>query len=302
MADATTGGKGRLPDFLIIGAAKSGTSTLYQHLTRHPRIYMSTIKEPCFFDADVAWDKGLDWYRSLFADAGPEQICGEASTNYTRWPQVPDVPARISKILPDVKLIYILRHPVDRAYSHYVHRYTKEVCPGQPFEETFEEFVEHDPMCLDSSDYLLQINQYLEYFPRESFLFLLLDDLKRDPEALLRNAFRFLGVDEKADFLAAEEVMENQATSFREGKLREHITAPLRKNPILRGLAYSVPQSWRDRAYAMLQKTDYGKRVSSDHTSQPMREETREALLERYGASNGALSEMTGLDLSHWRS
>ncbi len=84
MCDTATGERGRLPDFLIIGAAKSGTSTLYQRLSGHPQIYMSPINEPCFFDTAVAWHKGLLWYRSLFANASPGQICGEASTNYSQ--------------------------------------------------------------------------------------------------------------------------------------------------------------------------------------------------------------------------
>ena len=79
---------GRLPDFIIIGSAKSGTTSLYDYLLEHPLIYMSNPKEPCFFDENVAWDKGVAWYSSLFSGAENDQICGEASTNYTRWPQV----------------------------------------------------------------------------------------------------------------------------------------------------------------------------------------------------------------------
>jgi hypothetical protein len=291
---------GRLPDFLIIGAAKSGTSTLYQYLCRHPRIYMSAIKEPCFFDADVAWGKGLDWYRSLFADAAPDQLCGEASTNYTRWPQVPGVPARIAEMLPGVKLIYIMRQPVKRAYSHYVHRYTKEVYPGQPVTQPFEEFVETDRMCTDSSDYLLQIEQYLEHFPRESMLFLLLDDLHRDPGGLLQEVCRFLEIDTGIDLLADGLIRDNEAAGFHEAKLRSHITEPLRANPLIRRLAYAVPQSWRDRVYALLRKTSYGDRVDEEYSPIPMREETQKALLERYRESAQALSELTGRDVSIW--
>jgi hypothetical protein len=290
----------RLPDFLIIGAAKSGTSTLYRYLLSHPQLYLSTIKEPCFFDANVAWSKGLDWYRSLFADARPDQRCGEASTNYTRWPQVSGVPARIAATLPEVKLIYLMRHPVDRAHSHYVHRYTKEVYPGQPITKTFEEFVDTDPMCLDSSDYMLQITQYLEYFPREAFLFLLTETLSSDPAGLLQETLRFLGVDSGIDLLVEGAIVENKGSAFRDAKLRSHITEPLRKNPLLRRLAYAVSQSWRDQAYALFRKTSYGQRAREVYSARPMRTETRKALLERYRPSNQALSELTGLDLRHW--
>lgn len=291
---------GRLPDFLIIGAAKSGTSTFYRYLRRHPQLYMSPIKEPCFFDAAVAWSRGLDWYRSLFADARADQLCGEASTNYTRRPQVPDVPDRIAATIPDAKLIYVMRHPVDRAYSSYLHRYTKEVYPGQPITMDFEEYVESDPMCLDSSDYMMQIEPYLECFPREAFLFLLTETLNSNPRELLRETFRFLGVDEKVDLLAEGAIVENEGSAFRAAMLRAHTTEPLRRNPLLRRLAYSVPQSWRDRAYALLRQTAYGRRVGEAHSAPPMRRETRKALIERYRPSNRALGRLTGLDLRHW--
>ena len=113
------------PDFIIIGAAKSGTTTLYQYLCRHPQIYMSTPKEPDFFSLDMNYHKGIEWYESLFDGAKPEQICGEASTTYSRWHQHPKAAERISQYLPKVKLIYIMRHPVDRAYSFYAYRFKR---------------------------------------------------------------------------------------------------------------------------------------------------------------------------------
>ncbi|MBC7173545.1 MAG: sulfotransferase domain-containing protein, partial [Polyangiaceae bacterium] len=97
---------GRLPDFLIIGAAKSGTTTLFRYLINHSRVFDLAEKEPCFFDAEVNWGRGLDWYRNLFVGARDDQLCGEASTNYTRYPQVPGVPERIKRVVPDAKLIY----------------------------------------------------------------------------------------------------------------------------------------------------------------------------------------------------
>ena len=105
----------------------------------------------------------------------------------------------LATTIPNAKLIYVMRHPVERAYSHYVHRYTKEIHPGQPITKGFEEFVATDPMCIDSSDYMQQIEQYLEWFPRESILFLLTETLESDPSELLQETFRFLGVDSCID-------------------------------------------------------------------------------------------------------
>lgn len=300
MIETATTQLGRLPDFLIIGAAKSGTTSLHRYLDRHPDIYMSPKKEPCFFDADVAWNNGLDWYRSLFGGASDSQLCGEASTNYTRFPQVPEVPARIANTLPAAKFIYIMRHPVDRAYSHYVHRYTKEVYPGRPFEQSFEQFVARDPMCLDSSDYLLQIEQYLRYFPAESFLWLFFEELKSDPASVVRKVLRFLDVDDRIDLLGASPIAANTASRSLDHRRRAEITKPLRNNPLIRTLAYSVPQSWRDRGYRILKKMRYGRRISKAFTPAPMQPETRQALIERFSESNQQLAELIGMDLPDW--
>ena len=115
------GNSRRLPDFIIIGAAKAGTTTLHHYLDLNPQIYMSSPKEPCFFSDDEIYVKGVDWYSSLFSSAKPDQACGEASTRYSPYPQYTEAAPRMAELLPHVKLIYIMRHPVDRAYSHHVH-------------------------------------------------------------------------------------------------------------------------------------------------------------------------------------
>ena len=131
----------KIPDFIIIGAAKSGTTSLYKYLCRHPQIFMCTPKEPDFFSIDANYFKGIDWYYSLFNEASPTQVCGEASTTYSRWHQHPKAAERIYQSLGQVKLIYIMRHPVDRAYSFYVHRFKgslhkPELAVSNTFEET----------------------------------------------------------------------------------------------------------------------------------------------------------------------
>ncbi len=300
MADQHGNRRGRLPDFLIIGAAKCGTSTLHGYLCRHPEIHMSPIKEPCFFDQDVSWNKGLDWYRDLFAGARSGQICGEASTNYTRWPQVPQVPARIYENLPGVRLIYMMRHPVDRAYSHYLHRHTKEVYPGESFIKTFEEFVADDPMCLDSSDYMLQIKQYLEFFEPESFLFLFTEELRTEPASVLGRVCRFLGVEDQANLLAEGPLFTNVSDSFRYHTTRRRTVAPLRSVTLIDRLGSLAPRRVRDLAYNLLTLTPHGRRVAKAHTPVPMQPQTRRRLLDRYREGNRALATFLGVELPNW--
>lgn len=299
---------GRLPDFIIIGAAKSGTTSLHDYLARHPQVCLSASddpgvrnKEPCFFDADVNWSRGLAWYRGLFSAARPGQICGEASTNYTRSPQVPDVPERIAATVPGVRLVYLMRDPVERAYSHYVHRWSREIHPGEPFREDFEEFTAHDPMCLDSSDYELQIRRYWAHFPREALLLLRMDDLLADPAALLQRVTGFFGIDPDVDLLAAGPVASNPG-GVSEKKLRYRFTKPLRRIPGAEPLARLVPKAWRDRAYARVRASSVGHRARKAFRPEPLRPAARARLAERYRGSNRFLREECGIDTSPWES
>ena len=135
---------GMMPDFIIIGAQKAGTSSLYAYLTKHPLIQAASTKEIHFFD--TGFSKGKSWYRKHFPSIidklkaklkGKSMITGEASPYYLFHPLAP---TRIFKTLPKVKLIVILRNPVDRAYSHYQH----EVKLSFETSETFEEAISQE--------------------------------------------------------------------------------------------------------------------------------------------------------------
>ena len=108
----------RLPNFFIIGAAKSGTSSLFEYLCRHPEIYIPKIKETEYFSKPSVYNKGEEWYKKLFDEAKKDQLCGDASTTYSRWPHTLDAPKLIAKSVPAANFIYNMRHPVERAYSH----------------------------------------------------------------------------------------------------------------------------------------------------------------------------------------
>ncbi len=292
---------GRLPDFLIIGAAKSGTSSLHRYLSDHPKAFGSNPKEPCFFDEAVNWHRGFDWYRGLFADSDEDQLCFESSTNYTRYPQVPKVPERIAACMPKVKLIYLMRHPVERAYSHYVHRFTKEVYPQQPIDIPFEEFVREDPMCLDGSDYAMQIDRYLEYFERSQLLLLTQDELETDPSALLAKVQAFLGLP-AIELVPDEPVTENVSSSFREIVQRRKMAEAVRSVPGMTSIAARLPTGVKQVAYEALSATPWGTRTQQMFEPPPMRPETRLELATRYAPSVDRLAALMGEDLTSWRS
>jgi predicted DCC family thiol-disulfide oxidoreductase YuxK len=287
----------RLPDFLIIGAAKSGTTTLFRYLGKHPQVFVPKEprdKEPNFFGMDEKYARGLSYYASLFDGTQPHQICGEASTDYAKWPRFPESAARIAQTLPHVKLIYIMRNPIDRAYSYYVH-----INRNQPVEESFEDYICRTTEALDASNYMLQIQQYLLYFPKEQFLFLLMEDLIQHPAATLAQVCRFIGIDDTID-CTTEVVTANQGKKYFDDTIRGKITAPLKSIPLVAATATMLPQRWRDQAYSFLQKTPYAKGVKDRYAPQPMRSETRQMLIEKFMPLNQTLATFLDRDLSHW--
>jgi len=202
VSDAAIPARVRRPDFMIIGAMKSGTSTLYRYLGRHSRIFMCYPKEPMFFSRQ--YSKGLDWYFSLFSGAGEDQICGEASTCYSRWPYFGNVASRIREAVPDSKFIYVMRHPVERAYSHYRHEAEERQSPGGGAFISFKQALEELPEIYQTGLYRLQIEKFLEYFPRDRLLPVFFEDLTRNPGPLLEEIQRFLGLEPENRVLESE--------------------------------------------------------------------------------------------------
>ncbi|MGQ4646050.1 sulfotransferase domain-containing protein [Lyngbya aestuarii] len=294
----------RLPDFLIIGSSKAGTTTIYHYLCKHPQVYMSDPKEPEYFasEKDENYAKGIDWYASHFSKAEPHQVCGEASGRYTHWPKFSAASERIAAALPQVKLIYIMRNPVDRAYSHYAQdiKYAQNLLGKFEVTETFEENIKQDSYYLDCSNYMQQIEQYLRFFPKESFLFLLMEDLIQQPADILHKMCNFLGIDSGVDLVGEKEIKANEGRHHNEWFLRSRITDPLKKIPGVAQVAALLPQEARDQAYHLLTNLPYKQSMEEKYIPQPMLPETRQMLLEKFREPNQKLAEFLNRDLSHW--
>ena len=183
--------QGRLPNFVVIGAMKAGTTSLYHYLRPHPQVFMPKIKELDFFAEGMNWARGLDWYRHQFAAAPREAVAsGEASTVYTKFPRYDGVAERMASVVPDVRLIYVVRHPIDRIRSHYEHRVASgaETAP-------MEIAVFDNPIYIDYSRYALQVEQYLQCFPREQLLIVSSEELRQHRASTMRRVYGFLAVD-----------------------------------------------------------------------------------------------------------
>ncbi len=166
--------RGALPDFLLIGAMKCGTTSLYHYLRDHPQIFMPSIKAPEFFAEEGNWGRGIGWYRRQFEGAAPGVVAiGEASNVYTKYPRYRGVPARIADHIPYARLVYVVRDPIDRIRSHYQTRLT-EGTERAPIGRAVRE----NPIYLDYSRYAMQLDRYLDHFPREQLLVITAEDLR----------------------------------------------------------------------------------------------------------------------------
>ncbi len=290
----------RLPDFIILGSAKCGTTTLYEYLRRHPQLHMSPHKEPEFF-ADK-FDLGWEWYGALFAEAGPDQLCGEASTIYTWWQEYPTCAARLGRWVPQAKLIYLMRHPVQRTYSDYGEQIKTARALNRlgPHLATFENYLEAYPHLVQAGEYIRYIEEYRRHFPAEAFLFLLLEDLQRDPGAVLRQVCRHLGIDAGVDLLSAGPVHANEARAYQQWQLRLHMTQVLRGIPGFEHLSSLVPQRLKDCTYHLLERTRRAAGLRARLAPPPMQPATRARLVARFRESNRRLAALLGRDLSHW--
>jgi len=180
-----------LPAFIVIGAMKGGTSSLHHYFSRHPEICMSAAKEPNFFIEAGNFGKGLDWYRSLFADH--TKVCGETSPAYSKRHRHEGVPERLRDVVPHVKLIYVLRDPIDRIVSHYWHnrivgRETRSLAAAVATKAYRNNYVR-------TSMYGFQLEAFLPQFPQERILIATSEDLKDRRAETLRSMFGFIGVD-----------------------------------------------------------------------------------------------------------
>ncbi len=179
-----------LPTFIVIGAQKAGTTSLWSYLDNHPEVFVSQNKEPKFFVPERSPSQDLAWYESLFADAGEAKARGECSTDYTVFPVYGGVPARIAALLPEVRLVYLMRHPIERMRSAYAYG----LWVGSEH-RPIDEALTTDSRYIFQSQYAMQIEQYLPHFPMAQILPVKSEDLRTNREEALRRIFSFIGVD-----------------------------------------------------------------------------------------------------------
>jgi hypothetical protein len=280
-----------LPNLIIIGAAKAGTTSLHHYLDLHPQVWMAAPsdmpeKEMRFFWRDD-WRDRLEWYEAHFETDLP--VRGEATPAYSAYPFHRHVPERMHELVPDAKLIYIVRDPIERIVSHWVQRRAD----GDPATVTryLDELDRPDNPIVCPSRYWTQISQYLTYYDPTQLMVVDQHDLLTRRREVLRGIFAFIGVDDSFDTSAFDEQRNTRADKFGPKRLTMRLW-----DPVLWPLSRAVPAPVRARVRAPARRVLFG----------PVREsvaltpEMRAGLETMLRPEVDALREFTGKSFSSW--
>ena len=238
---------GRLPDFLIIGAMKSGTTTFYEDLSQHPELFLPPKKEPNVLAHATNPSSAASMYGTHFGGAPEGKLCGEASTIYSMFPYRPDVSELALKTLgPELRLIYVMRDPIDRIFSHLAHDFMN----GRLDSTDFDEIVRTSPQYLQVSDYPAQLAVWANRFGRQQIHCVSFERFIGSRESVIDETLAFLGVKHLGD-RRLEEKVKNK---------REDLVAP--RHPLISRALNShfytfvarrvVPETLRTRLKAIL--------------------------------------------------
>ncbi len=270
--------RGRLPQFMVIGAVKAATTWIGHQLRHHPALWLPSA-EPHFFSAE--YNRGLDWYRSLFADAPSASTIGEKSADYLADP---DAAERIAGALPDIPLIVQLRDPVERAYSDYCMLFRRGQVGGDP-----SLYLDHHKAAggrfLEGGRYAHHLARWHKHFPPERLKIILYEDIRRSPEAIVAQVCEHIGV---PIHVAPEAIADRRNDSRAEMlplSLRKALRPlrplldPMRSNPVFSQIRASLAQPVR---------------------YPPLTPELRASLRDYYREDICHLERMIGRDMSAW--
>lgn len=288
------------PEIYLIGAQKSGTTSLAYLLSQHPDICLSHPKETHFFS--YHWEKKkLGWYQQRF-DKRENAICIDASTTYSMAPLTlqnqlgnkqyfRDIPNRIYSLNPQARFIYIMRDPVERTYSGYWHTFSQGLETRQ-----FGKALKEDYFYLDISDYFGQLELWLKLFPLESFCFLLFEDLKKDPTQVAKKCFNFIGVNPEKTQINLKEARNKSVHYNFVGRRLNYFFKPLHRSGMIKAIPFSI------RKFFPIRRLLAEATVDSNKVIPKMSEEERLFLQEYFLDKNPKLEDITGLSLNQWQS
>ncbi len=275
-------GGGALPNTIVIGAQKCGTSTLHFYLGHHPEVSVSDPKELNFFIEANNWGQGLDWYRGHFDPDKAVRL--ESSPNYTTWPHHEGIPERMAEVVPDAKLIFMVRDPVARIEAHWVHNYAKRRERG-----TVIETITHpNTTYVLRSRYFMQLERFLKFYDRSQILVFQQSDLRDRRDAQLREVFEFLDIDPDFKHKAFDTVRHRTAKKRRASKAGMKVQEWSRSD-----FGKKIPKVFWNYA-------EGGLRLSRPIERPNLRDQLPDDVLEVLRDDATKLSEFTGRDFANW--
>lgn len=192
---------------------KGATSTLHKQLSLQTGIFMSTPKEPNYFSDDAEYERGEQWYNALFDRAEVNDLCGESSTHYTKLPDYPLTVERMAKKLKSPKFIYVMRHPVDRLISHYIHQWSQNV-----IKYGINEAIDSYKELTSYSCYAKQLEPYFNRFGQENILPIFTEAIRRNPQEQLDKVTKFIGYQGRAiweEDVTSQNISGNRIRAFK---------------------------------------------------------------------------------------
>ncbi|MBC8047525.1 MAG: sulfotransferase domain-containing protein [Fimbriimonadaceae bacterium] len=315
------GTQDKLPTFIVVGANKGGTTSLYHYLKQHPEVYLSPLKEPHYFSKDIdvnlfnhefaqnklqdiekyvngdmqheyhaAFVRNWEQYKKLYKNVEHQTGIGELSTSYLYSTVAAE---EIKNVLPECKIIICLRNPIDRAYSHY----RMNIWTGNnnefDFYKALQQDFHHKPkvwgnahLYVEIGQYYEQVKRYLDVFGKENVKIIFTEDMKESPQQVIKGLYEFIGVD--SNF--------NPDTS----KNYNEVFTPRYKNftywfnklgirPLFKKLA---PRSLKNIFVKIFYRSKNAKGVISP--------EAKQFLLDQFSEDVKKLSGLLGKDLNHW--
>ena len=289
---------GSFPNFIVIGASKCGTSSLYAYLKQHPEIFLSHVKETHFFSYGKINALGPEAFVSkYYPDAHGYKAIGDITPTYFVQPDIviPRIKEVYGKDLP--KLILIMRNPIERAWSHYLHK-VRSGEETESFESALrleKERMQRDPLgwwgYMSEGLYATYLSKWLEVFPREQFLFLLTEDLATDVDAVLKSIYSYLGVD-------VEYKIKNRKRKNTSGAVRSDLLVSLLAKPSLlkNFVKLCLPMRYQQKLKTHVIELNTSKASLPPGMSCEQRELLKTKLIPRIHE----LERLTGMDLSGW--
>ena len=290
-----------LPNFIGIGAPKSGTTWLFKCLQEHPEIFLTPIKETYFFDYFFDPDH-ISKYDENFENSDLFKAIGEVTATYIFSKEAPE---RIHKLLPDIKIIVLLRNPVDQVYSHYWHllrqNFHSSDCRRLSFEQAIEQYRDR---LIEPALYSKHLDVWLRYFDKMQLKFIFYDDIQENPKQVLQDLYSFLEVDpgfipegmlhrdaSSRKGVSPRNSLLSQSHSFMYQTLNQYIYAPL-KQLIGDHRSASIKDALKVRQIMQLlfYKDGYPK----------MNVETRQKLSQYFREDIQSLEYLSNRSLSHW--